>query len=266
MRQATAAHAPSPVDDRKDTVSHADRTSASDPPPEFFPNVVKQLRAHWVDAEATRRGVDPVTVTRALIIGNNADAEVRIGAAVRAAVYLGDDRIVSLDEAAAIISNPEEVRGIVHDVSPDSPYMFFDLHLGQLQFDLQPRREWAKRHLAVAEQFQFVVGPLVERGGFGAACENLFACAELATMALMEAGNQPLFGHRARSEWLAANGAAFGLSEVESEVLGVLLTARNVYRYGDPSSVISAVELMDRLAHVDKLIVAARSVVGGSAD
>lgn len=140
--------------------------------------------------------------------------------------------------------------------------MFFDLDLGQLHFDLQPRREWAKRHLSVAEQFRFAVKLLVERGGFGAACENLFACAELATMALMEAGDKPVFDHRRRSTWLVALGAAFGLSENESQVLEILLAARNAYRYGDAAAAVSAVELMERVAHVDKLLAVAQSVVG----
>lgn len=242
-------------------MTDADHTAGRRPPSQFFGNVVRELRKHWVDREAERQGVDPHTVTRALIIGNSADAEVRIGDEVQAAVLLGDDQIVSLDEAVTTGTEPGAIRAVVPDLLPEQPHMLFDLELGHLTFDLRRRRVQAERHLHVAEQFRAAAALLIRHQGFGAACENLFAAAELATMALMEAGNEPLFGHPKRAIWLEANAAGFGLSQPDSEVLGKLLTARNSYRYGDTPPTITAAELVGWCPHVDKLLDAARELL-----
>ncbi len=173
------------------------------PPPEFFGNVIRELRRHWVDAAAVREGIDPAQVDRALIIGATGGAKVRLNEAVRAAVYVGDDRIVDLDRAVELQADGGEnipIRGLVPDVPPDEPFSFFDLRLGYLSFDYQPRRQWAKQHLTTAEQFWHAARDLVMRGGLGAACENMFAAAELATMALMEVSRNAGWGHSRRSE------------------------------------------------------------------
>jgi len=141
------------------------------PPPEFFENVIRELRRHWVDPAAERKGIDPAAVDCALIIGATGEAEVRLNEAVKAAVYVGDDRIVDLDRA--VESQPEggeetRIRGLVPDVPPDEPFSFFDLRLGYLSFDYQPRRQSAKRHMTIAEQFWHAACDLVMRGGLGA--------------------------------------------------------------------------------------------------
>jgi len=234
------------------------------PPPEFFGNVIRELRRHWVDAAAVRKGIDPAQVDRALIIGVTGDAEIRLNEAVRAAVYVGDDRIVDLDRAFELQADGDDempIRGLVPDVPPDEPFSFFDLRLGYLSFDFQPRRQWAKRHLTIAEQFWHAAQDLVMRGGLGAACENMFAAAELATMALMEVSHNAGWGHSRRSEWLRANGRVHGLTEEEAATLGVLYGARNVYRYGDTTSGITPVALVELVPHVSALLAATRTAV-----
>lgn len=234
------------------------------PPPEFFENVILQLRRHWVDAAAERRGIDPGQVDRALIIGATAGAEVRLNEAVKAAVYVGDDRIVDLDGAVGLQADGGEgssIRGLVPDVPLDEPFSFFDLRLGYLVFDYQPRRQWAKRHLTTAEQFWHAAQDLVMRGGLGAACENMFAATELATMALMEVSHNAGWGHPRRSEWLRANGPRHGLTDEEAATLGVLYGARNVYRYGDTTSGTTPVSLVELIPHISVVLAAARSAV-----
>jgi hypothetical protein len=234
------------------------------PPPEFFGNVIRELRRHWVDAAAVREGIDPAQVDRALIIGATGGAKVRLNEAVRAAVYVGDDRIVDLDRAVELQADGGEnipIRGLVPDVPPDEPFSFFDLRLGYLSFDYQPRRQWAKQHLTTAEQFWHAARDLVMRGGLGAACENMFAAAELATMALMEVSRNAGWGHSRRSEWLRANGPVHGLTDADAATLGVLHGARNVYRYGDTTSGITPVSLVELIPHVAAVLAAARNAV-----
>lgn len=236
----------------------------STPPPEFFSNVIRELRRHWVDSAAERAGIKPEEVHRALIIGATGDAEVRVNQAVGAAVYVGDDRIVDLDRAVELRAEggeKREIRGLVPDVPPDEPFSFYDLRLGYLSFDLQPRRQWAKRHLTSAEQFWHAAEELVMRGGLSAACENMFAAAELATMALMEVSQNAGWGHSRRSEWLHANGDTHGLTSEEASALGVLLGARNAYRYGDTAPGVTPVSLLELVPHVSAILGAARSAV-----
>lgn len=232
-------------------------------PSEFFGNVIAELRRHWVDAQARRQGIDPVDVTRAMILGATSAAEVRVNDDVRAAVYVGDDEILDLDEAAARSAEQGElvIRGLVPDVPPDAAFAFFDVRLGYLAFDYQPRRAWAQRHLAIAGQFWAAARYLMDRGGLNAACENLFAAAELATMALLEAAAAPASGHRSRSEWLRANAAGTGLTAPQAAVLAVLLAARNAYRYGDAGATdLSPVGLLEQAEHVERLLQIARNV------
>lgn len=237
----------------------------SAPPPEFFGNVIRELRRLWVDSAAERSGVNPAEVSRALIIGATSDAEVRANQAVKAAVYVGDDRIVDLDRAVELREEGDaeaEIRGLVPDAPPDEPFSFYDLRLGYLSFDLQPRRQRAKRHLTTAEQFWHAAQDLVMRGGLDAACENMFAAAELATMAMMEVSQNAGWGHSRRSEWLRANGHAHGLTGEEAAALEVLHRARNAYRYGDATaSRVTPVSLVELVPHVSAVLTAARSAV-----
>ena len=235
--------------------------TVTEPPPEFYGNVIKEMRKHWVDAAAERRGVDPDAVDCALVIGNDKDAEVRINDEVRAAVYVGDDQIVDLDAAAASHGKDGDLRGLVPDVPPDLPYMFFDLRLGYLSFNLQPRRDMAERHVRNAGQFWHAACDLVARGGLNAACENMFAAAELATMALMEVAEDPGFGHRSRSEWLQDHAAGVGLTEDQAKALSELHIARNAYRYGDEAATMSPVSLLERVPHVEAILQAASAAV-----
>ncbi len=231
-------------------------------PPEFFGNVVKEMHKHWVDAAAASRGIPTNSVRRAIVLLNGHDAEVRLGVEVRAAVYVGNDRIVDLDTAASLPAEERRIRGVVPDVHPNDRYMFFDLDLGYLSFDLQPRRDMARRHVTIAEQFLHAAGELLALGGLNAACENLFAAAELATMAAMEASTDPGFGHRRRSEWLSSNGAGLGLNAEQSVILGLLLDARNSYRYGDlGASVMTPVDLVESVALVEAVVLAAQALV-----
>jgi hypothetical protein len=242
-------------------------SAPTEPPPEFFGNVIRELRRHWVDSAAQRKGLDPAKVHRALIIGNTRDAEVRFNEAVKAAVYVGDDRIVDLDRAVEMQAKDGEdaqIRGLVPDVPPDEPFAFFDLRLGYLSIDYQPRRQWARRHLTVAEQFWHAAQDLILRGGLGAACENMFAAAELATMALMQVSENAGWGHSKRSQWLRANGQAHGLTDEAAAALGVLHEARNVYRYGDTAARITPVSLIELVPHVAAVLTAARGAVHSS--
>ncbi len=266
----------SPTARRKDEVDHLNpqneprrlRKSGAEqgPPPEFFGNVIGELRRHWVDPAAERKGIDPAMVDRALIIGATGEAEVRLNEAVKAAVYVGDDRIVDLDRAVELKSEGGEetwIRGLVPDVPPDEPFSFFDLRLGYLSVDYR-RRQRAKRHMTIAEQFWYAARELVLRGGLGAACENMFAATELATMALMEVSQNAGWGHSKRSEWLRANGPAHGLTDEEAATLGVLHEARNVYRYGDTTSEITPVSLIELVPHVSAVLAISRSAVESS--
>lgn len=236
-------------------------THTDEPSPEFYANVVREMRRHWVDAAAEREGLEPRNVTTALVLLRDNHAEVRINESVRAAVYIGDDAILNLNAAAARASKEQEIRGIVPDVPPDVPFMIFDLRLGYVAFDLQPRRGMAERHLTTGEQFMHAARDLVGRGALNAACENLFAAAELATMALMEVSVDPGFGHRLRSEWLNDHAGAVGLSAVEAAALGDLLEARNSYRYGDQTAAISPLAIIDYLPNVETMLSAARNAV-----
>lgn len=234
------------------------------PPPEFFHNAIAEIRKHWVDPAAKRQGIDPATVNRALVIGNSADAEVRINELAKAAVYVGDDRIVDVDKAAEVLpqgASDEAFRGLLPDVGPDDPYSFFDLRLGYLSFDYQPGRERARRHLRRATQFWHAARDLVLRGGIDAACENMFAAAELAVMAIMEGTDCAVRGHSGRSTWLETNGPRYGLTPEESAVVGQLLDARNLYRYGDGASTITPVALLDLYSHVEAVLEAARQAI-----
>ncbi|HSH59890.1 MAG TPA: HEPN domain-containing protein [Acidimicrobiales bacterium] len=236
-------------------------------PPGFFKNAIAEIRKHWVDPAARRQGIDPSKVHRAFVIGNTGVAEVRINDAVKAAVYVGEDRIVDLDQAAELLprgASDENFKGLLPDVGPDDPYSFFDLQLRYLSFDYQPGRELARRHLARADQFWHAAGDLVARGAIDAACENMFAAAELATMALMEGTNGAVRGHSARSTWLEANGPTYGLTSEDSATLGKLLQARNVYRYGDSRSTITPVVLLELYMHVQNVLRAAQRAVDPS--
>jgi HEPN domain-containing protein len=239
-----------------------------EPSSDLFPNIIQQLRDHWVDQAARRQGVGPDDVSCALILGATGDAEVRINEAVKAALYIDDDRIMDLDETIERLASGENflIRALIPDVPPDQPFSFFDLRLGYLVFDWQPRRAWAKRHMMIAEQFWHAARDLVSRGGLNAACENMFAAAELATMALMEVSEHAGLGHHSRSEWLRTNGPAYGLSDTAAAVLEALYRGRNVYRYGDSESTITPVELLGLLPHVEALLDTSRMAVRRSAD
>jgi hypothetical protein len=104
---------------------------------------------------------------------------------------------------------------------------------------------------------------LVSRGGIAAACENMFAAAELATMAIMEGTNCAVRGHSARSTWLQSNGPTYGLTPDESASLGKLLNARNLYRYGDATSTITPVALLELYSHVEAVLIAAQQAIAG---
>lgn len=103
-------------------MAESSELSPQAPPPEFFHNAIAEIRKHWVDPAAKRQGIDPATVNRALVIGNSADAEVRINELAKAAVYVGDDRIVDVDKAAEVLpqgASDEAFRGLLPDVGPD---------------------------------------------------------------------------------------------------------------------------------------------------
>ena len=102
---------------------------------------------------------------------------------------------------------------------------------------------------------------LIEHGGPNAACENLFAAAELATMALMEVAEDPGFGHRRRSDWLQDHAAAVGLTEEQAKTLAELYVARDAYRYGDQAATMSPVALLERVPHVEAILQAAKAAV-----
>lgn len=125
----------------------------------------------------------------------------------------------------------------------------------------QPGRERARRHLTTASQFWHAARDLVRRGGIDAACENMFAAAELATMAMMEGTNSAVRGHSARSARLQTNGPAYGLTSDESASLGRLLNARNLYRYGDATSTITPVGLLELYSHVEAVLAAAQQAI-----
>lgn len=247
----------------RDTVESTD-PSPSVPPPEFFENAIVEIRRHWVDPAARREKIEPSAVYRALVIGNTGAGEVRINEAAKAVVYVGDDRIVDVDQAAALLpggASDEQFRGLLPDVGPDEPYSFFDLRLGYLSFNFQPGRERARRHLTAASQFWHAARDLVRRGGIDAACENMFAAAELATMAMMEGTTSAIRAHSARSAWLQSNGPAYGLTPDESACLGKLLSARNLYRYGDATSTITPVALVEIYSHVEAVLMAAQQAI-----
>jgi hypothetical protein len=177
---------------------------------------------------------------------------------VKAAAFIGDDRIVDLDLAAELVRGGEDLRGLIPDVPPNKAFSFFDLRLGTFHFDFAPRREWASRHLFAADQFEWAAERLVKHAGMHAATENLFATAELATMALMELSKTPNTNHTSRSAWLLAHGPRLGLTPDEAATLSVLLGARNVYRYGDKQTTATPVTVVEQLPHVRRLMEVAR--------
>ncbi len=119
----------------------------------------------------------------------------------------------------------------------------------------------ARRHHRTAEQFLFAATWLLERGGFEAACENLFAAAELATMAIMESADASTRNHRSRADWLEARGVEMQVPARGVAALRVLLAARNGYRYGDMAIIATRVDLLELHPDVEELFSVAGRLV-----
>lgn len=204
-------------------------------------------------------GIDPTTVRRALIAGNTADATVSINGDARALVLFASGRIADVDIALSVAD--DVIVTVIPDIRVDEPFAFFDVDLGVLKFDYHPRRDAAERDVVAALQFLAACRVLAGRGGFDAVCENMFAATELATMAMMKLAGTEGWGHSTRTEWLIAEGAWYGLTPEQAQVLAELRAARNDYRYGDAVPDMTVVELLSRLPSVEAVVSAARRAV-----
>ncbi len=174
--------------------------------------------------------------------------------------FLPPEEVVAQGKQAAI-------RGIMLDAQRGLPYLFFDERLNWSEDDLEPEKK-AAEDLDRALQFLMAAEFLVSEGMFEAACENMFAAAELAVMAFLQAKQIGLpdttTKHWARAEWLCDHGeTSLGVSPEDAQVLVTLCRARNDWRYGDRGKDGSRAlriptELVKRLPGVQRIVRRAR--------
>lgn len=246
-------------------------TPSHQPRNEFYETATAELRKHFVESVAIAAGIEPAQVYRALIVGTptgpdgaiviNRHAIVTLNDDVKVLVFIGDDEILTADEVVAK-GRQGEMRGVILGVERGVPFSFFDVSLGYLSFDYRGSEEKAQRYLLGANQFWYAAQHMVFKGGYEAACENMFAAAELATMALMQVGGRKATeGHKSRARWLQESGSDLGLSSAGSRVVQVLYDARNDWRYDDGHSPQVPVDLVKLVPIVAEVVDAARAAL-----